>query len=47
MSRVVGQNLFIKILTNLTLKPNIQSSVFVAPDSKIIGNVEIGPDYMV
>lgn len=46
MSRVVvGQNpLFKDINHNLTLKPNIHSSVFVAPDSKIIGNVEIGPD---
>jgi len=43
MSRVVvGQNpLYKDINHNLTLKPNIHSSVFVAPDSKIIGNVEI------
>ena len=39
MSRVVvGQNpLFKDINHNLALKPNIHSSVFVAPDSTIIG----------
>ncbi|MDA9747703.1 gamma carbonic anhydrase family protein [bacterium] len=43
MASVVGQNpLFRDPNYNLSLKPKIHKSAFIAPNSSIIGNVEIG-----
>ncbi len=43
MATVLGQNPKFKDPDyNLSLKPKIDNSVFVAPGSKIIGNVQIG-----